>query len=353
MTGKRKRSPSGFWGASTHLAATAARHFFKRRKLSHKKKKKSASDGGAGSTGDMNKVIWKKKGGKRQYRRFRKFKKKVEKALESDLPLGKVLFQQSSARTKQNSNQFDQFAISEGDIGELKTILQQITQTAQAGTYFTQRYHMFDLHIDGYYTNCGNTVCCLDWYTVVPRTDNINDPFDDWLQAASDTTVGEILSPAGQQVSVPNQNTVGANPFMFSQYCCKWLILSKRRVILQPGETKEFRFHRYYNKTIDGARFQQGGTSYKALKGITKYHHIFINGQPVHDQSVATTVGLAPFRVDFAWTKTYTARALSSPNAATQASKTQFFLAQAFPTVTTPKTVEEFNPANVVTAVNN
>lgn len=341
MYGKRKHALAFGTALAAHTIQKAWRSY-KRRKTTHKKKKASP-DGGAGSTGDMNKVIWRRpKGAKRKYKRFRRFKKKVERAIESDMPLTKVVMDQTLQLTN-TTNTMKQNVIGFCDEPDLRLTMSTIDQVAQSSGNFSERYHLMDWHCDGFYTNSGNTLAILDFFWVVPRTDNVYQPSDDFYQAAT----------AGGEATATLVETIGMNPFMFSMYCSKWLIISNRRVMIQPGETKEFRYHKYINKTIQGSRFQQGGTTYKGMKGLTSYVHIFGRGQPVHDSTTNTLIGSAPFRVDFYFSKTYTARGIASPASLNESGKIRTYLATALPSVAGPRTVEEFNPSVVTTATAN
>lgn len=77
-----------------------------------------------------------------------------------------------------------------------------------------------------------------DWYLVVPTMDLTETPKDSWqLGWRSIATGGEIEF---QSYIGVGPTSIGLTPFVNSYFCTKWKILSKRRIVLQPGQTKEF-----------------------------------------------------------------------------------------------------------------
>lgn len=322
------------------------------------KRHRTAPDGGSGSTGDMNKVIYRKKRvSRRRVKRQKRFKRAVQKALETDSPLIKVFGQYTLSNYNPTYGQQNYGQIAIIDVPQMRNALAALTGLAASPADFSQRYELYSFILDGFYSNAGNTLAVVDWYTVVPRVDNINTPGADFLQAAGEVpgSSGEgCASGTGDALFTSAPTTQGLTPFHFSQFCCKWKIVSQRRVMLQPGETKEFRHRMVRPKTIEGARFQQGGTPYAAVKGITKYWFYIIYGQPVHDGTTETNISTAPTRVDMSYTTTMTCRpAPSLSSNATRSGQIQLITTAAYQTVTTGKVLDQFAPTAPSTSTGN
>lgn len=71
-----------------------------------------------------------------------------------------------------------------------------------------------DYRVDGFYTNSSNTLSIMDWYHVVPRTDNIQTPVQDFAQgfgiASGEGTTGGTTSQTS------TSGLPGVTPFMSS-----------------------------------------------------------------------------------------------------------------------------------------
>lgn len=356
--GYRARNFGGMFNPSLVAAAVNAGRRMYSSYTKTKTRRRKGPDGGSGSTGDMNKVIYQhKKQSKGKRKAFKKFKAKVDKALESTFPLERIVLQNSRSMTWLTGKQaYDSIPLL--DVDNLRAMTAILDNRASSQAQYTERFRVLRSRIDGYYSNAGNTLAIIDWYECVPRADNVNNPYYDFQQAGQNVrnSGGEVVNLATNafQGAQASDVTVGITPFVFSQFCTKWLILNKRRVMLQPGETKEFRFVDSRARDIEGSRFQQAGTPYKAIRGITKYQFFIVYGQPCHDSTSKSNISTTPGRVDFAFTTTYHIRATHNADLNQgESAPTSTFMGSVFSSVTTPVTVEEFNPSAVITGTSN
>ena len=332
----------------------------KRHKTSQTRGIATGPDGGGGSTGDMNKVLFRaKKMNKRKMNRQKKFIKKVKEAIDLDFPLVRTLFQTSAYITTVTGTQGVSF-IDWNSVSDMRKCLSLMNNSAQSLNDYIERFDVKYSRIEGQYSNSGNSLAIMDWYLVVSRIDNVASAYGDFANQGNNTTSngGETVSLASNtfQSSLPTINTVGVTPFNFTGFTSKWKIINKRRVMLQPGETKEFRHYQKGNKRIEGSHFASNLSGINAMKGWTKAWILVAYGQPTHDGTTETLVTTAPVRIDIAYTKTYETRE-GAPSLVTGANTIQAatvnLQATNFNAVTTPKVVEEFNPSTVVTATAN
>lgn len=122
-------------------------------------------------------------------------------------------------------------------------------------------------------------MCIMDWYTVVPRKDIGDSAYNDYYRSLGfNLAAGGDVDPVG---AIPGRGDIalGATPFDGSVFCTKWLILEKRRVMLQPGETKEFHLGSHKRQEVDSARFfTDTRVGQVSLRGLTKSYLILMYG---------------------------------------------------------------------------
>lgn len=312
-----------------------------------KKNRKSRRD--IESTGDMNKVEYSaKKLNRKVLKKNRVFKKKVDAVLNSELPIQRTLSQVGFRATAAAGFQ-QQFIIPVCDVSNMRTVLQEIDQTVFGITDENAKIQLLNYHQSGFYTNMSTGVVIMDWYKVYPRCDNINSPDDDLANALQTNLEGSAAG--GVNVQTTTAQTFGITPFMATEYCRKWLIKEKRRIIIQPGEVKEFTSHNKKNITWDYKRTQQGGTYYEAVRGYTWYWHVLIYGQPAQDSITPNNVSSGPASIDVTYVNQYTSRAVPSPTAVSKVSQSKIYVANQFAAVPTPKVQEEFTPGSLLTDV--
>ena len=185
----------------------------KKRASSHVSSHRSSSHAGHGtsSTGDMNKVVFKAKhvsGG--AYKRKVAFKKKIENALEGDLPLIKTVKNVTMSMTAAgNLMQYNIIAMS--DVSDMTSLNDNIVkQTTGLASSKSESFVQRDYRIDGFYTNAANTLCIMDWYLVIPRTNLVEDPNNSFgagnnLIASGGETDSATVGAGG--------NNIGITPF--------------------------------------------------------------------------------------------------------------------------------------------
>lgn len=304
------------------------------------------------SAGDTTGILYRRKKRSRAKVRYqKKFAAKIHKALDTTLPILRLVCQQPfGCNGGVNLQQW--ITIMWKDVVDFQQLTQAIQNAGLLSPETDLNYRVLNGHLEGFYSNAANTAVVMDWYRVIPKCDNVNSPYDD-LSLGATITYGET-SVAGSYSNQLLNTTVGTSPFLFRAFTEKWTILNKRRIILQPGETKEFVEH------IKGFPFQTtrlttgpqaSVTNLKVLKGLTEGFLVAVYGQPVHDQADGTKIGSAPVRVDGYYTVTYNAQSVSSP-VTTHQSSVQLSKAETFVAITTPRTVEEFNPSAPQTAGN-
>lgn len=360
MAKSSRRTPRGYHGRPSifspgfvaGLASVAKRLNFKNAG-SHtltKSKSKPETVTNETSTGDFNKLLWKKKKVSRgKVKAAKRFKAKVERVLESETPICRVLEQYSGTTSATAGGQSVMVAFDDRAIANLRAVMTNLEQNAASLDDFAARYHLYNSMVDGFYSNSGTGLVIMDWYDIVSRTDNINTPVDDYILALQAiANGGEVLTTgaiSGRWPSVSGSVvTQGITPFNLSEFCAKWKILKKRRVMLQPGETKQVNFYNKRQMTVDGARFMQGAAIYKYNKGA-RSHFIISYGQPCHDSVTRTSVAPGPVSIDYFYTVVHQARGLPSINDSKVSGASRLYQNSSYPAVTTGKIKEEFNPS--------
>lgn len=318
--------------------------------MTHTKTKRRNMRRDIESTGDMNKVEYvAKKASKKVLKKKRIFKKRVDDVLNSELPIQRTL-SQVGFRSSSLLGQQQQFIIPVCNVGNMRTVLQEVDQQVFGVTDENAKIQLLNYHQSGFYTNVSTGVVIMDWYKVYPRCDNVQSPDFDFQSACATNLEGSAAGGVVAQTSTPQ--TFGLTPFMATEYCKKWLIKEKRRIIIQPGEVKEFTSHNKKNITWDFKRTQQGGTYYEAVRGYTWYWHVIIYGQPVQDSITNTLVSSGPAAIDVTYVNQYTSRAVPSPTNVNKVSQSKIYVANQFNAVLVPKVQEEFTPGSLVTDTN-
>lgn len=113
------------------------------------------------------------------------------------------------------------------DRTDLRGVLSQITELAPDASDFTERYNLIDFRLDGFYSNPGNALLIMDWYTCIPRISNTLDPAQEFTQSGTAESRGDSLEPVAATAI-----QTGITPFDYSSFCTKYLIVNKRRVML-------------------------------------------------------------------------------------------------------------------------
>jgi len=308
------------------------------------KRKKPKTSKGSSSSGDLVKRMYtykKKPAG--VIKRQKKFKAKVDKVLEGEFPIERIL-EQSGMQISTSIAQQGANVIPLRDVTQMRDMNKQVQQVASVVSDSNFKFHCQHSFQDIMYTNNGGntagtiaSTAVIDWYLVVGKTDNDNDPLQDWVYANTTSLEG---STGGQTAGTITANTVGNTPFLFAEFTRKWKILSKTRVLLQPGETKTFS-RAAKAAMIDLKRAEQSGTYLKNVKGISTYLMPVVYGTPSHDSVTRTNVAPAPACVDFVWTTTHICRAVASI-APVGPSTSRTYLGTAFSAVAVAKGDSEF-----------
>jgi len=257
----------------------------------HSHAKKAYKDGpkGRSSVGDQIRPLY--TGAKKNYKRkgFKRFQRKVERALQGELPL--MRFVQVNAKEITNGARFTGFdtILNIMDNATIVNVASTLIQTAQASAVaklLEGRIIIESVIVDLFLKNNSAGYLCVDLYHVKAKVDNNRSAIQDLSQYTGNsitaTPAGEQQTDGagvGQGFTLSGQsNWIGQSPFMATGFSTKWNIKSCERLILQPGEMKNFIFTRKYGKVIDLARLQQSGALYAATKGLTETWFAYVRG---------------------------------------------------------------------------
>ena len=316
-----------------------------RRRAAHRRSSRARVEVPTTSAGDMSKVMYRShKVSKSYLKNKKKFAKKVEDVIDANMPINKVLFQVAAQATTSSGDQAV-FSIAMLDRGQATSVLQELTGSVADVELSGERFYLSSGRIDGFYTNISKGMVILDWYLLFPRNDDASNPIQDWNHAMSGTASGGEASGFGSI----GPNSIGVTPFMSSEFCKKWLIVNKRRVMLQPGETKEF--HRSIkNKDVVMSKFQSVNVPVATAKGLTSYYMVFAYGQPAVSGIDGVTVGTGTADILYNYNICHTARGIQAPFVSgVGRSVVTFARDYVYPSLTAPQVKQEFDPADLKT----
>lgn len=269
-----------------------------------------------GSTGDLVKNH-KFKQGKGKSKAARKFKGKVLRAMEDEIPITVFVKQQCNVITTpaagsamlQNVGAYAML-----DNVDMLEMLQGINNTAGSSRYYAERFIMLSMRHEMIYANRSNTCSIIDWYICVPKANSVQTPDQDFVDNLDAAKLIEYQSNL-ELASNSGAGFYGVTPFMSRVWCQRWDMKSVQRVILQPGEVKQhtLSFGRQY---VDYGLFSEGasGVTFKAIKKHTQYLMYIVRGQPVHDSTASGNVAAGAVGLDIIRTKTFRCQAIYDRN---------------------------------------
>lgn len=186
-------------------------------------------------------------------------------------------------------------------MNDLNQVAGTLNNSALAGSYNNAYLSLDNQTIDIYLFNPNPTkVVDIDIYKVVPRKQirDTTSPLHTRLQNAITSVPDTQFLPS----SLLN-DTVGVTPFQGPNFCSEFKVLSKKKILLAPGETTTFSYrnNKNYRLNVDEVTNQ----TYKP--GLT-VGWIFVGNGP-HDGT-----NWVDCNFTLSWTKTYSARYIQQAN---------------------------------------
>lgn len=268
------------------------------------KKKADAKFTGMASSGEFSRIQYRsKRGSKKFIRRKKAFSKKVHKVLEESNGYGRYLFQ--------NKLQID-VPVGAQDQGYIKIyspedliyVYQQMFPqgTASANEIFAIDNLVFDCLI----TNHSNNTGILDVYHMVCRQDSdlSETPQNLWNQGLNNAQA--VVTTARTQAFL--------TPFDVNTIGTKYKILSKRRMMFNPGETKQIEKRYSRTKLIKGSGqlYDSANVIKEGLKGVTEWYMFNAYGAPIQDDTTSTSINLGSAHFNFIYGLNYKVRRTSN-----------------------------------------
>lgn len=179
-----------------------------------------------------------------------------------------------------------------GDWDDLNAISNNLsnafTPDSNQGTYRTgNKVNFKRATLDVILTNAGSNPLTIDIYDCITRlsvqetqgdTPFTNGDTNKWTGAGAVAFTGNV--------------TMGITPFQSNNFVHHYRIVQKRRVLLNTGETTQYRVSDYRQRMLDGTILNNEDTTHNAcLKGWTRLQFIMFYGSDLDSTAGQTTAG--------------------------------------------------------------
>lgn len=249
-----------------------------------------------------------KRGYRRRFKYVRRFKRRVEKALESTvLEQAQYIVSSSNVITSgsrgngtgigvvnQQGQAIPLVILSYADLNGIMGKIGTSVGGVPALTSKVQKFIINNVNVRMMFKNQSNISVIADLYELAPRVDTTSTPLTLWQTGMSD------------QNSVNADLVPGVTPFQSNLLCSIFKIMSKTRYLLSPGAVEVCEIRRRRPITINNERIQQlSSTGASTYKGISRTFMLCIQGEPADDATTNTFVQAGQAKISWTTTEIY------------------------------------------------